>query len=85
MQPMVLLFLYLCTDASHLDCQAIPVQQWASGDAYEQCEKTAQTLKRTLTPVNRPRHRFVCEEQNASGREIENLDQPRLTLQSFRL
>ncbi len=85
MQPMVLLFLYLCTDASHLDCQVIPVQQWASGDAYEQCAKTAQTLKRALTPANRPRHRFVCETQIASGQETKNQDQPHLTLQSFRL
>lgn len=85
MQATVLLFLYLCTDASRLDCQAIPVQQWDSGDAYEQCARTAQTLKGALAPANRPRHRFVCETQDAGSSKNESGNRPQLTLQSFRL
>lgn len=84
MQATALLFLYLCTDASRLDCQAIPVQQWVSGDAYDQCARTAHTLESALTPANRPRHRFVCETPDASAK-TESENQPHLTLQSFRL
>lgn len=85
MQATALLFLYLCTDASRLDCEAIPVQQWVSGDAYEQCVRTAQSLESALTPANRSRHRFVCETQDAGSSKTESANQPHLTLQSFRL
>lgn len=85
MQATALLFLYLCTDASRLDCQAIPVQQWVSGDAYEQCARTAQSLESALTPANRPRHRFVCEKPDAGSSKTESGNQPHLTLQSFRI
>ncbi|WP_460127627.1 hypothetical protein [Pseudomonas sp. H1_D05] len=85
MQATALLFLYLCTDASRLDCQAIPVQQWVSGDAYDQCARTAHTLESALTPANRPRHRFVCETPDADSAKTESENQPHLTLQSFRL
>lgn len=85
MQATALLFLYLCTDASRLDCQVIPVQQWVSGDAYEQCARTAQSLEGGLTPANRPRHRFICETLDVGSSKTESENQPHLTLQSFRL
>jgi hypothetical protein len=85
MQATALLFLYLCTDASRLDCQVIPVQQWVSGDAYEQCARTAQSLEGALTPANRPRQRFICETLDVGSSKTESENQPHLTLQSFRM
>ncbi len=85
MQATVYLFLYLCTDASHLSCQVVPVHQWTNKDAQEQCVKMANTLKSTLSPTNQSLHRFFCETQTVSGPTADHQKELRLTRQSFRI
>ncbi|WKL53116.1 hypothetical protein Q1W70_00485 [Pseudomonas kielensis] len=60
----VLLMLYLCADASHVECRAIPVQGWAKPDGYAQCTALVPALTDALTEANRQRTYFSCEQQS---------------------
>ena len=56
--------LYLCADASHVECRAIPVQGWAKPDGYAQCTALVPALTDALTEANRQRTYFSCEQQS---------------------
>jgi hypothetical protein len=65
----VFLLLYLCADASRMNCQVILVQHWTGSDAYEQCAATAKQLTADLTAKNRQLHHFTCEIKASSERD----------------
>lgn len=60
----VLLMMYLCLDASHTECRAIPVQGWVKPDGYAQCAALVPALTDALTKTNRQRTYFSCELQS---------------------
>lgn len=72
----VLLFLYLCSDATHTDCQVLPAQLWQGPNAYEQCLNAVPELTQALTAHNRELHRFVCEVQPDGAEPAEGLTRP---------
>ncbi|NWB91634.1 hypothetical protein [Pseudomonas agarici] len=80
-----LLLLYLCTDATRTDCQALPAQIWQGPDAYEQCIAAIPSLRDALTVQNHQRHQFVCEIQADAEQDANYQPQPTLTYQSFRM
>ena len=79
----VLLMMYLCLDPSHTDCQTIPVQAWATPDAYQQCAALVPELTAALTEKNRKRTYFACELQDQGAGQVLQAG-PRLIHQSFR-
>lgn len=79
----VLLMMYLCLDASHTNCQAIPVKDWTRPDAYGQCAELAPELTEALTERNRQRIYFRCEPQSADAAQAQQAT-PKLIHQSFR-
>lgn len=80
-----LLLMYLCVDASHTDCQVIPVQRWIKPDAYEQCIATVPQLTAALTAKNRKLHYFICEVQGQHEQGPAQLAAPRFSNQSLRM
>ncbi len=81
----VFLLLYLCTSATHTDCQVIPVQHWVGPDAYQRCVNAIPGLTAVLTAANRELHQFDCEIQAASAQPEEETAQPEFIHQSFRM
>lgn len=79
----VLLMLYLCADASHTECRAIPVQGWARPDDYAQCTVLVPALTDALTAANRQRTYFSCELQNGDAAQVQQAT-PEFIHQSFR-
>ncbi len=78
----VLLMLYLCADASHTECRAIPVQGWARPDGYTQCTALVPALTAALTEANRRRTYFSCEQQSDAA--LVQQARAQLIHQSFR-
>lgn len=79
----VLLMLYLCADASHAECRAIPVQGWAKPDGYAQCAALVPALTDALTEANRQRIYFRCEAQRGDSAQVQQAT-PQFIHQSFR-
>ena len=79
----VLLMMYLCLDASHTNCQAIPVQDWTRPDAYGECAALVPELTDALTEKNRQRIYFRCDPQAGDAAQAPQAA-PQLIHQSFR-
>ena len=81
----VLLLLYLCEDATRIDCQVVPARLWQGPDAYELCIATVPGLTQALTAPNRERHRFVCEIQTDGEQNAGHHAKPTFIHRTFRM